>query len=161
MSNNILQALLNREAAERTVALAVQDDEQAEFRRIVDSIHAAYAPYAAQVQTLILSGDYGRPVVFGEREKHLTQVETAMGLAFALGSRISPEALKLTVTARKAGAPASIEMQLERKYPFTSESLDTFSAKTAPEHLVQAMFETLVKYLHPTAFASQEKAAEA
>lgn len=157
--SNLLQALLQQEASVRAVALSVQEDEQAEFRQIVQGIHDAFEPYAAQVQQLQLLGDYGRAVWFGNRPEHVARVVDYRGLTFRLGKEVSPEELSLRVTARKGPTPAKIELSIQRHHPYKSESLATFEGKTAPEHLLQACFTELIKHLHTESFAKAQAVA--
>lgn len=58
-----MQALLERETAQRSVDRAVKDCESAEAARIVAALHAEYTPFDAEVQALELRGDYGHPEV--------------------------------------------------------------------------------------------------
>jgi hypothetical protein len=158
--SDLMQALLAREKAQRSVDRAVKDGEVAEAARIVAALHAAYAPFDPEVQALELRGDYGHPVRFGARDEHLRRVRIAAGLALNLGSRINRESLRLTVTPRRGEQPASVRLHIERSHPYKPEQLAEFARDHSAEDMVRALLAELVPHVHDDSLAGLEGAVQ-
>jgi hypothetical protein len=152
---SILKAALSRENVERQHKAAVQLDRKAEHSAVVAAIHKAFVPEVPELETLALVGDYRRPVALADAQpavytrsrvsEYGCKYCSTHGLELHLGSKISPEVLRLTVWERTDTSPLKVELNISRSHPFKSEVIQTFHGHTEPSEMLERFFEVLGK----------------
>lgn len=152
---SILKAALNRENVERQHQEAVKLDRQAEHAAVVAAIHKVFRPEVPELEKLALVGDYGRPVAVADAQPagytksrvsaYGCKYCSSHGLELHLGSKITPEVLRLVVMERTDTTPLKVELSINRSYPFKSEVIQTFHGHTEPSEMLERFFEVLGK----------------
>lgn len=145
---NILEAMLNKEHAERKLEQAKAEDIREESNRLLAALHNAYKPCHATVQALVLKDDYNKPVSMQSQSSFYRNVPDPSGLTFHAAKRISQERVSLELLARTESEPAQFKLTLHRIQPYQSQELGTFPGHTPPEHLLEKFFQAILPYVH-------------
>lgn len=151
----ILKAALNRENVERQHKAAVELDRKGEKAAVVNAIHKAFKPEVPELETLALIGDYRRPIAMADAQppvytksrvsEYGCKYCSGHGLELHLGSKITPEVLRLTVLERTDTMPLKVELSISRNHPFKSEVIQTFHGYAEPSEMLERFFEVLGK----------------
>lgn len=143
---DILSNALHTEQVMRDTEKAKKRAFKEEAENIVAKLHAAFAPYEAQLQTLRLRGDYGKPVPV--RGKYNKPIKNPHGLSIHLGSEISPSYLTIQVLPREDDRQGPrIQLTRERGYPYVSEQLQKINGFAPVEESLAAFFQALAKHV--------------
>lgn len=152
----MLTELLKAEAAKRATVVSLAESIESERALLVTRLHDALRPHLETLDTLNLTGDYGRPVSLPSRQcrdpeewKWVDHVLVREGLFLRLGSTISHEELRVSVVPRGPCRPeAVVHLQLTRHHPFKSDKATEFPGHTPADTVVEAFLSALMPHLH-------------
>ncbi len=146
-TSSLLAEALHSETIKRETERNQRASEMAERDAIVTQLHAGVRAVESQLTALSLQGDYGIAVPFADAQGRngVEAIYQLLGIKVALGPRISPQALSLTIAARDGTTPASAHLRIERHYPWKTEEVKSWDAHTPTDEMLTAFFAELAK----------------
>jgi len=156
-TNSLLAKALHSEIIKRETECNQRASEMAERDAIVAQLHAGVRAVESQLIALSLKGDYGVAVPFTDAQGHkgVEAIYEQIGIKVALGPRISPQAISLTITARNGNTPASAHLSIVRKHPWKTEEVKSWGAHTPTDEMLAAFFAELAKHVVTTDASAQ------